>query len=387
MIGQADETAFLDQVADFAAGPVRAGAPTWSMGESPAPSLFSEAAQIGLLSMSIPPEHGGAGFRFATLVRACELLAAEDFGFAMSLVNTHNVGLRLCRSAPPDLIARHLPDLLSGESAACTALTEPGAGSDFAAITARAEPEDGAWRLSGEKTWIINARRAALAIVFAHCGEMAGARSIGGFAVDLTQPGVARRPIDCAFSQTSMGTGVLTFDRVVLPSETLILPPGGAFKSIMVELNAARTYVAAMCNAMTRAALSEATTYGNERHSFGKPLVAHQAWRMPLIEAETDLAGAEALTAQAVMQVEADEDAQLSAARAKIAATDCARHHLPGLLHAMGAEGLRPERCFTRHLAAAQVASLTDGTTTMLRERVARLTLARTDKTTEQTKE
>jgi alkylation response protein AidB-like acyl-CoA dehydrogenase len=147
----------------------------------------------------------------------------------------------------------------------------------------------------------------------------------------------------------------------------------------MVELNAARTYVAAMCNAMTRAALSEAAQYGTERHSFGAPLAAHQAWRMPLVQAETDLAAAEALTAQATAQIDANEDAQLCAARAKIAATDCAGHHLPRLLHAMGAEGLRPARCFTRHLAAAQIAALTDGTTTMLRERVARLTLPRTD--------
>jgi alkylation response protein AidB-like acyl-CoA dehydrogenase len=373
--------AFLDGVTAFAAGPVRAGAPGWSMGENPAPDLFTDAADIGLLSISIPSEHGGKGRGFATLVRACEMLAAEDFGFAMSLVNTHNVALRLVRSAPPDLIARHLPGLLSGQTAACTALTEPGAGSDFAAITACAITEDGAWHLSGQKTWIINARRAGLAIVFAHCGEAAGANSIGAFVVDLTQPGVTRHPIDSAFSQTSMGTGRLTFDRVALPPEALILPAGNAFKSIMVELNAARTYVAAMCNAMTRAALSEAAAYGTERHSFGKPLAAHQAWRIPLTQAETDLAGAEALTAEATAQIEAGDDAQLSAARAKIAATDCAQRHLPRLLHAMGAEGLRPTRCFTRHLAAAQIAALTDGTITMLRERVAHLTLPRTDKT------
>jgi alkylation response protein AidB-like acyl-CoA dehydrogenase len=371
--------AFLDRVAAFAAGPVRAGAPGWSMGETPAPGLFAEAAEIGLLSISIPAEHGGAGFGFATLLRASEILAAEDFGFAMSLINTHNVALRLCRSATPGVLAQQLPGLLSGATAACTALTEPGAGSDFAAITTHAAPDGDGWHLWGEKTWIINARRAGLAIVFAHCGTPEGARSIGAFAVDLTQPGVTRHPIDSAFSQTSMGTGGLTFDCVALPPEALILPPGGAFKSIMVELNAARTYVAAMCNAMTRAALSEAAAYGTKRHSFGTPLSAYQAWRMLLVQADTDLAGAEALTAQATAQIDAGEDAQLSAARAKIAATDCAQRHLPRLLHAMGAEGLRPTRCFTRHLAAAQVASLTDGTTTMLRERVARLTLPRTD--------
>lgn len=375
--------AFLERVADFAAGPVRKGAPDWSMGGSPAPEIFAEAGRLGILSMAVPTAHGGAGHGFGTLMRACAVLAAEDFGLAMALVNSHNVALRLCRSAPPGLIAQHLPGLLSGEVAACTALTEPDAGSDFAAITARAVPEAGLWRLTGEKAWIVNGRRAGLAIVFAHCGEPQGARSIGSFVVDLTLPGVARHPIDAAFAQGAMGTGRIVFDRVPLSSEALILAPGGAFKSILVELNAARTYVAAMCNAMVRAALTETAEYGATRHSFGAPLVAHQAWRMVLVEAETALAAAEALTERAAAQIEAEEDAQLSAARAKIAASDSARYHLPQLLHAMGAEGLRPERCFTRHLAAAQVASLTDGTTTMLRERVARLTLPRGDRTEE----
>jgi alkylation response protein AidB-like acyl-CoA dehydrogenase len=95
--------------------------------------------------------------------------------------------------------------------------------------------------------------------------------------------------------------------------------------------------------------------------------------------AQTDLDAARKLTAQATAQIAAGQDAQLSAAQAKIAATEAAQRHIPNMLHAMGAAGLLPQYCFTRHLAAAQIAGFTDGATSILRARVARLTQASTD--------
>lgn len=380
MSGGTDAPAFLEGIRAFADGPVRENAQAWSMGESPDDLPFMQAAATGVLGTCIPREHGGQGHGFATLAQACEALAAVDFGFAMSLVNTHNVGRRLCLSAPPALVKRYLPGLLSGKISACTALTEPCAGSDFAAIRTRAVKDGEGWRLTGEKTWIVNARRAGLAVVFAHCGTSQGADGIGGFLVDLSLKGVRRYAIDSAFSQTSMGTGELVFSDVELEPDSLILAPGGAFKSILTEINAARAYVAAMSNAMLRAALGQAWDYGAIRETFGKLLAEHPSWRRALATAETELAASEALTARAVAQVERGENAQLAAAQAKIAAVETCQRRLPDLLHAMGAEGLRPEYCFTRHLAAIQSAALTDGATEILRERVARLTGPRTDK-------
>lgn len=369
--------AFLGRVTAFAEGPVAQAAQSWALGEDPDPQLTRDAAAIGLTGITTPAEHGGLGYGFTTLVEACAALAAVDFGFAMSLVNTQNVGQRLCLSAPDALRDAWLPRLLSGEVSACTALTEPGAGSDFAAITTRATETNEGWRITGEKKWIVNGRQAGLAVVFAQCGQTGDAGGIGGFLVDLGQPAVRRFPISSGFPQASMGTGGFVLDNVV--AEGLLLPPGGAFKSILHEINAARSYVAAMCNAMLGTAISEAAEYGAHRTSFGKPLDQHAAWRQPLGAAETDLAAAHALTARAVAQIEAGQDAQLAAAQAKIAAVEAAQRHIPQMLHAMGAAGLLPEYCFTRHLAAAQVAGFTDGATHILRDRVARLIRSGTD--------
>ncbi len=366
--------AFLSAVRSFAEQEVAPAAAAWSLGERPNAGLFTKAAEIGLFAMSIPTEFGGRGFGYEVLAEACEVLAGADFGFAMSVVNTHNVGLRICRSAPAALRDQHLPALVSGATSACTALTEKGAGSDFAAITTKAEKTGQGWRLSGDKTWIINGRNAGLAILFALCGEDEGAGAIGGFLVDLTLPGVHHYPLESAFSQTSMGTGGFVLEEVMLADDCLILPPGEAFKSVLTEINAARTYVAAMCNGMLRAALLEVSAYGAERQTFGRPLSGHQAWRLAMAQAEIDLAASTALTREAITLIARGEDAQLAAARAKVHAVETCQRQLPQILHAMGAEGLRAEHCFARHLAAVQMAALTDGATDILRERVARLT-------------
>ena len=96
----------------------------------------------------------------------------------------------------------------------------------------------------------------------------------------------------------------------------------------------------------------------DERHSFGRPLAEHQGWRWRLAEAGAELAAARLLVAQAAAQVEAGADAQLLSAQAKLVSTRLAERQLPVLAQAMGAEGLRREHCFGRHLAGARVASL-----------------------------
>lgn len=365
---------FLDQVATFADTKVAPAAAGWSMGLAPDPALAIKAGTLGLLSAEVPVDCGGRGLDFATRTHAYARLAEADFGFAMSLVNTHNVALRLCQIAPATLRDRVLPALLSGRMSACTALTEPGTGSDFAAVTTTARPDGDGWRLSGEKTWIVNGRHAGLSIVYAQCAAPGDPAGIGAFLVDLDAPGVSRYAIDAGFSQTSMGTGGFAFTDVALSANTQLIPPGTAFKAILTEINAARTYVAAMCNGMTRAAIKVAEAYGATRHSFGKPLHAIPSWQAHLDAAKAALDVSHAATDAAIRLVSRDQDAQLAAAQAKITAVGCAQTHLPELLQLMGAEGLRPEHPFTRHLAAAQVAGFTDGATNILKDRVSKLT-------------
>jgi len=322
----------------------------------------------------VPVAAGGLGLRFGARADLLSRLAAQDFGFAMAVVNSHNVALRLATDAAPALRDRVLPGLLDGRHLGCTALTEPGAGSDLSALTTTARRHPGGWRLDGEKTWIINARRADWALVYARCADHPGPDPLAAFLVDLHAPGVRRGPCDSPLSQRSIGSGSLSLAGVELIDDAMILAPGAARAGILHELNAARAYVAAMCCAMLAAALAETAEYGQHRQTFGKPLAAHQGWRLHLARAATDLAAAEALTGRAVLAVEGDHpDAQLLAAQAKVHATAQCQHHLPRLLQAQGAQGHAPQHVTVRHLASVQAAALTDGSEDILLERVARL--------------
>ena len=367
--------ALLARVEAFARDEVAPRAPGWSLGAAPEPATFAAAAALGLTAIEVPRAEGGLGLGFSVKARAAEILAAEDFGFAMAVVNTHNVAARIALSAAPQLRARHLPGLLSGRAAGCTALTEPGAGSDVGALATRSRRVTEGWRLTGEKTWIINARRAEVAILYAQCADPGDRDGVAAFVAPLAGATCTRRPLDSPFAQTSIGSGALAFEDHPIPAENLLLPPGEAFRAILSEINGARAYVAAMCCGMLGAAVEAARAYGEARRSFGRPLAGHQAWRLALAEATTELAAARALTREAVAAVEAGApEAQILAAEAKVHATGVAVRRLPELMHLVGAEGLSPERPFARHLAAAQAATLTDGSTEMLLERVARLT-------------
>lgn len=366
--------AFLDHVSDFAEKQIMPAASAWSMGAAPDVSTYEMAGQIGILGMQVPQAIGGLGLDFATRAAACSILAEADFGFAMSLVNTHNIALRLSEIAPEALCQRYIPDLLRGKFSACTALTEPGTGSDFAMVQTKATETETGWVLNGEKTWIINGRHARLSIVYAQCRTVGESDGIGAFLVDLNAKGVARYAIDGGFAQTSLGTGGFTLRDVKVAREAMLIAPGTAFKAILTEINGARTYVAAMCNGMLARAIQTVTAYGTHRQSFGKSLNTIPSWQAALDDAKDALHGSQIRTAQAIEDVNAGHDAQLVAAQAKIEAVSCAQRHLPELLHLMGAEGLRPEHPFTRHIAAAQIAGFTDGATNILKDRVAKLT-------------
>ena len=358
---------------DFATHRLMAEAADWSLGQAPQRQLWREAAQLGAMGLQVSRAHGGLGLGFAAKAALAETWAAADFGFAMSVINTHNVAWHVSRCEDEALRDRVLPALLQGHSDACTALTEPGAGSDFGAIQTSATRHDDHWLLDGEKRWIINARRADWAIVYAQSAAPGSRDGVGAFLVDLRAPGVQRYALDSAFSQHSMGTGGFRLHQVRVPLNQCLGAPGQAFRAILQEINGARVYVAAMAVGMLHAALQATLAYGQQRQSFGQSLMQHQAWRMAWARAHTDLSAMRALVDAATLAIEHGQDAQALAAQAKVFAVERAQHHLPILLHAMGAHGLDAQQPLARHLAAIQMASLTDGSDEMLLERIAQL--------------
>jgi len=362
----------IDAAHEFVATHVQPNALAEDQGYADTHSLFPEAARAGMLSLEVPVEHGGQALSFGCKCRVAETLAAADFGLAMAVINSHNVANHLARMAVPGVVRRYVPALLAGARAGCTALTEPGAGSDFSAITTAARRVDDGWQLDGEKTWIVNATHADVMVVYAQTESNGRAGGIAAFVVDGTRDGFVRSPrLDTGAARGIDAGGFQLRDYRALADE-LLHPPGQAFKAALTSINGARIYVAAMCCGMVAQCLRVVSDFGSQRRTFGKTLHEHQGWRWNLADAAIDLEAARLLVNAASERIDNGSDAQAAAARAKVFATRMAGRHIAALMHAMGAEGLREQHPFLRHLAAAQVATLVDGSTEMLLERVAK---------------
>jgi len=345
---------------------------SWDQQRSDVRSVFAAAARAGLLGLEVPVESGGQGLSFGCKNRIASILAAADFGVAMALINSHNVAGHLARAARPAVAARYVPALLAGEITGCTALTEPGAGSDFAAISTFARRDGDGWLLDGEKSWIVNATHADVMVVYAQTAPDGGAGGIAAFVVDARRDGFVRSARLDSGAARGIDAGGFELRGYRAQADELLHAPGQAFKAALTSINGARTYVAAMCCGMVEACLQAANAYGSQRQTFGKPLHDHQGWRWMLADAAVDLEAARLLVEAAAERIDDGLDAQAAAARAKIFATRMAGRHVAALMHAMGAEGLRETQPFLRHLAAAQVATLVDGSTEMLLERLAK---------------
>lgn len=336
-----------------------------------------DACDAGLAAVELPKEHGGLGLRFSAKLRMLEELARFDFAFPFGLVNHHNALVRMARSQGST--ARSLvPRILKGELFGCSAYTEPGHGSDLSGIVTTATKGASGWTLNGAKRWITNAAVADVFITLAQTDAAKRSQGMASFLVEASRPGFTREPAIELDGCHAIGAGGFRLDGCVVPDDAVLDPPGEAFRHAIAGINGARTYVAAMCAGMLESAIGLASEYGARRSAFGKSLLEFQGLRWSLIDAQTDLAALRLLVYRAARRIDAGEDAEIDAARAKKFAGERTLAHLAACVQAMGANGLAAEHPLVRHMLAAKVACFTDGTTEIMNERLGKLLVSRT---------
>lgn len=340
---------------------------------------FIEAAAIGLTGIEVPKYLGGLGLGFGQKVKAAEILGRHSMAFAFSVINTHNVAARLAEVGSPSHKRDLLPELLAGRRIGSTALTEPGAGSDFGAITTHGQQHGSQWLLNGEKAWITNASVSDIIICYVQTDPDAGSRGIASFLIDGRRPGFERLPPYRLNGSHLIGTGGFRLTNYRAENEDLLTEPGDGFRTALASVNGARVYVAALCCSMVHSALVTATQYGSNRSTFGKTLLEHQGLAWSLAAVANKLEAARLLTDRAIGLISSGDTDEiiLAAAHAKKFATEMAEPAIIACIQAMGAEGLRDHYPLGRHLADARVANFVDGSTEIQTERIAR-SLAKT---------
>jgi len=236
--------------------------------------------------------------------------------------------------------AHWLPRVTDGTAVAAFALSEPGAGSDAAALELRADGDDaGGWRLTGEKCWISNAPGADLYTVFARTTPGAGARGVTAFLVPADRPGLTGTPLDMLSPHP---IGALVFDAVPVTADDVLGERGHGFRVAMNTLNLFRPSVGAFAVGMAQAALDATLAHTARREAFGGPLkdlqtVAHQVAEMAL---RTEAARLMVYAAAAAYD-EGAQDVPRRAAMAKLLATETAQYVVDAAVQLHGARALR----------------------------------------------
>lgn len=243
-------------------------------------SSWQALVEAGFFRLYHDPAWGGLGDDADWLMRAVAEEALASACASTFLSAGASIGLcggPIGRFGSIALKERWLPGLVAGTTIGCFALTEPGAGTDAAAIRCRAHPVDGGWRLVGEKALITNAPIADVAVVMAVTDPEAGHAGVTAFAVDLHQPGVERTP---AYRKTGLRgspTGGLVFHDVPLTPADVIGQVGAGFLQAMQTLESGRISMAHFGIGIAEAAMDAAIRYANERKAFGKPIATKQA--------------------------------------------------------------------------------------------------------------
>lgn len=334
--------------------------------------LWEAASADGLTTIELPPSRGGHGAGFGTKIRVAEELARADASVAFALINHHNAITRIADDASEAACSELLPEMIAGQAIGCTAMSEPGAGSDFAAITTRARQAPGGWRLHGEKAWIANASRARVLLVFAQA-SLDERDGIGCFIVRSSDAGFERGDAAALPGMRAAGIGSFRLVDCFVPAHRLLYAPGEGFRKGMAAINKARTHVAAMNAGMIAAAFDAALAYCGARQLFGAPAIAFQGLRWSLVDVAAELEALRLLTYRAAQRIDAGLEPQVSAALAKKYAGDKSLALIAACAQAMGAAGLVPDRPLMRHLTAARALACADGTTEIMNERLGRL--------------
>ena len=341
-------------------------------GQFPAEEL-KQLGELGALGMTIPPEWGGAGLDYVSLVLALEEIAAGDGAIStiVSVQNSLPCGITY-KYGTEEQKQKYLAKLATGEWLGCFCLTEPQAGSDAGALQCRAERDGDTWVLNGTKQFITTGKHAQLAIVFAVTDKSAGKKGISCFLVPTDTPGYIVSRIEEKMGQHCSDTATIVFENCRIPAENILGEEGQGYKIALSNLESGRIGIAAQSVGMARAALDSAIEYANERKTFGVELVQHQAVAFRLADMATQIEAARQLIFHAASLKDAGQPCLKEASMAKLFASTMAERVCSDAIQIYGGYGYVNDFPVERIYRDVRVSQIYEGASDIQRLLIAR---------------
>jgi cyclohexanecarboxyl-CoA dehydrogenase len=290
------EQQFGEELRRYARERLRPEYARWDRGEPYPRERIRELGDLGITGLRIASRYGGSDASYVMGGVAAEELARGDYNVTLFVQLCMIGGDILSAHASPVVQDEWLPAMARGERLVAFGLTEPGAGSDAAALATTATRDGDAYVVTGEKASITFAGMADACIVFARMGG-AGARGIGALLVPLDDPGVSRRVYRSPGERLSQ-RGSLVFDHVRVPVEKRLGDESGGFVQAMAAFDYNRAIIALCCVGAAQQSLDETIDYAKQRRTFGKPIAKHEGVSFQIAEHVTMVAAARLLAYQ-----------------------------------------------------------------------------------------
>ena len=333
---------------------------------------LAELGRLGFMGMLVPPEYGGAGAGYLGYATAIEEIAAGD-GATSTIVAVNSLSCAVVLGfGSEEQKRRFLAPMAAGEMLAAFCLSEPGAGSDAAAIKTRAVRHGNRWVLNGTKQFITSGSTARVAIVFAVTDPAAGRKGISAFIVPTDTAGYRVARVEHKLGQRASDTAQLAFDDMELTPDLMLGAEGEGYRIALANLEGGRIGIAAQALGMARAAYQAALVYAQEREAFGRRIVEHQAVAFRLADMATQLAAARGLIRDAAQRRDEGERCLQQAAMAKLFASEMAEKVCSDAIQVHGGYGYLADFPVERIYRDVRVCQIYEGTSDIQRMVIAR---------------
>ena len=337
---------------------------------------FALLGRSGLLGLPYPERWGGGGQPYADYLEVVEELARAWLTVGLG-VSVHTLAcFPLASYGTDDQRDRWLPAMLGGDLLGAYCLSEPGSGSDAAALATRADAEDGHYRLDGVKAWISHAGHADFYTVFARTsGDPSGrdrARGISCLHVPADTPGVSAAAPEHKMGMRASTTAQMIFEGARVPAAHLLGEKGRGFSIALAALDAGRLGIAACSTGLAQAALDTALSWARERRQFGRPVIDFQGVGFMLADMATAVEASRALYREAARRKDAGEPFGPLAAMAKLQASDAAMRVATDAVQVLGGYGYVEDFPAERYMREAKVLQIVEGTNQIQRLVIAR---------------
>ena len=358
-----DQTLLRDEVRRFAEEVVRPIAKEIDAKGTFPRDTIRKAAEMGLTGVAVPEEFGGAGMDTLSYCLVIEEISrvCASTGVILS-VNNSLVCDPLTKFGSQEQKETWLTPLASGELLGCFALTEPGAGSDAAALRTTAVRDGDDYILNGNKVFITNGTDADVALVFATTDMAQKHRGIACFIVPTDTPGYSHGIHEYKLGVNASGTTELAFENMRVPASQRLGAEGEGFKVAMSTLDGGRIGIAAQAVGIAQGAFEEALSYAQEREQFGSPISKFQAIQHYLADMSTELDAGRLLTWKAAWTKDNKKRFTLEAAQAKLFTSEMAQRVTNKALQIHGGYGYIREYNVERYFRDARITEIYEGT-------------------------